>query len=358
MSRKPCELKTLRSICVDLLNSCRFVALTAVLLLGVISARFAMGNPLSCPQLIETATALPENETEIPIDRYQSANTRPLEQYEYLLGPKFAKRFSRARHILDVGGGYGLAVLKRVQADDVTTGVVINAQDAWKDVTDETPTAPYLLNQDKLLTLALRAGIQLNAADPPVFSPGWDIAMRARLRGLFNRLNTRFVYTVGLAEDRLPQLKTKFDVITDVFGAYYYSKNRLDILDDYYSHLADDGSAFLVIGSTDHMFTGHDWNTYTHRPENIVHLPNRDLSLEGYLVLQYPSVFRIISAGGTSSSVTTVMIMKKNPRIAALHLRSLFNSQVARPDQNDGRFSAWRRRVPNLDLYPTGPVHF
>lgn len=60
----------------------------------------------------------------------------------------------------------------------------------------------------------------------------------------------RLEWFVGKAENVLPKLNKKFDLITDVFGAYFYSQHRLALLRLYHQTLKPGGRAYIYLGGS------------------------------------------------------------------------------------------------------------
>ncbi len=56
-----------------------------------------------------------------------------------------------------------------------------------------------------------------------------------------------FTYHVGLAEEVTPLLNKKYDLMTDVFGAFFYSDKRYEILRQMHSNLNLNGKAFIML---------------------------------------------------------------------------------------------------------------
>lgn len=108
----------------------------------------------------------------------------------------------------------------------------------------------------------------------------------------------RFHYLVGFAEHRLPTIGVRARVVTDLYGAYFYSGDRTHLLDLYYDSLEEGGVAYIRTRTKGRDGLG---------PRSIVKTSRGDVRLERYLVDTFPEVFRY------SRSDRGVLIMKRKP---------------------------------------------
>lgn len=97
----------------------------------------------------------------------------------------------------------------------------------------------------------------------------------------------RLEWYVEKAEVVLPHINEQYDLITDLFGAYFYSPERLVLLENYHRHLTINGRAYI------------------YRSQNLLfnilrHADGRIEYLEDSLIRAYPDTF---SWAGTAKTV-------------------------------------------------------
>jgi SAM-dependent methyltransferase len=110
---------------------------------------------------------------------------------------------------------------------------------------------------------------------------------------LLQRHPERMYYFWGDALEIIPILG-KFDVITDIFGAYYYSEDKIDLLRTYYDALRQGGQAFIT--------TRNNSNDYE-LTMDTVSFDNRLKYLKDFLAEYIPEIFK-----RTNKNSTLVMI--------------------------------------------------
>ena len=244
---------------------------------------------------------------------YSITNTRSYFNYQNILGDRFKKLIQEIPHAsqLDSGGGFGLAGLERVLSDKKTQVTIINAQDNWSLFLDpQAEKNPYFNSPErKLMVLKLMNYLDLKTRD--LTEENWKHLAILRLKAVYQKAiqSKRFHYEVGFAENIIPNLNKNFDLITDVYGAYYYSAGRVALLDQYYQKLSDQGSALIVTKAIEKQ--------KTQGPENKI--KGSTLTLENYLVQTYPEIFEIIETEN-SGIKNKILTMKKNSRISKLNL--------------------------------------
>jgi len=176
--------------------------------------------------------------------------------------------------------GYGISSFTLTNELSSTSSVAINSQNAWSFIDripeNDTnvdpffnPYAPQNPIYDEiaeslggnLRTIMIAAAMGISAADlantyeivydtsddseHPVFRKGFARYVLERIRQTYkSKINSGLVsYEVGFAENIIPQLPSTFNLITDVFGAYFYSVDRVFLLDQYLNKLSPGGRA-------------------------------------------------------------------------------------------------------------------
>jgi len=232
----------------------------------------------------------------IPPRAYTRPHQRNLQSYQRFLGAGFVAALDGARKgdvWIDSGGGLGVAALEGALSRGLET-YVINAQDFWR----------ARMPRETIESLAVDLGV--DTADVPVATrrvwrsggmvdvPSFEqlgdehyatLAARARAKKRAATRAGRFKYLVGFSEDKLPTIRPRARIITDLYGAYFYSADRVRLLDLYYGALAEGGEAFIRF-ATD---SGDG-------PRSVVRTAAGPVPLERYLVKTYPRRFRISRA--------------------------------------------------------------
>jgi len=261
--------------------------------------------------------------------QYTQYNFRDLNFYREYFGKDFTSALSTlengGRH-LDVGSGYGISSFTLTNELSSTSSVAINSQNAWSFIDripeNDTnvdpffnPYAPQNPIYDEiaeslggnLRTIMIAAAMGISAADlantyeivydtsddseHPVFRKGFARYVLERIRQTYkSKINSGLVsYEVGFAENIIPQLPSTFNLITDVFGAYFYSVDRVFLLDQYLNKLSPGGRAFIILNASDLI---------ENRPEHfgvISTLINTKKNFEVDLTEKYPEIFSIQS---------------------------------------------------------------
>lgn len=127
----------------------------------------------------------------------------------------------------------------------------------------------------------------------------------------------------GYAEALLPSLKRKAKLITDFYGAVFYSEKRAQLLEEYYNHLAPGGKAFIEIGLKEDytgfraQIPGKDggaraWDSVTPKGGG------KPIEFYEYLVKKYPDIFSLKVSGGFAHHY--YLVMTKVDNIETLNL--------------------------------------
>lgn len=123
----------------------------------------------------------------------------------------------------------------------------------------------------------------------------------------------RLEWYVGKAETILPSLNEKFDIITDVYGAYFYSSERIELIKQYHRLLKPNGRAFIYLGCN--------------LTENIIHLSNDQTANFDEVLKKYPRTFNWGKSFGWGKSFSSkykykyLVITKSTMRTPALNYR-------------------------------------
>jgi hypothetical protein len=299
-----------------------------------------------------------------PIEKYTNPNARGIRLYEEKLGAAFKAQIAQPQKLrwLDVGGGYGVAGLDLASKNPGARVTVINAQDAWKPLRaiDAAENTPYL-GQTTLIKMMAQLNIPYQdivtlSGDRPVFTANWkDIGMAKILAKLKKGEQTKaFDYKPGMAETVLPKIATPQDLITDLYGAYYYSAGRLELLQHYYRLLNKNGRAVVAFKSKDqHFAMPGGWTPHVHGPETNVHTPDGKTTLEEYLVKKYPKIFSIVEIfdvnGPIHGSSVHTLVISRDPSITELNIVDDFEIEKIwhKTESHDSMPD-----VPHVDLKP------
>ncbi len=204
---------------------------------------------------------------------------------------------------IDVGGGFGIAAL---QASTHLRTIVINAQDFWQ--TMHSDNTPHHIIRNAAVAL------QVSFADIPrekhrysdkkyindgnetrdtagAFFYSWvnvkdhhyQILKKRILKKLHDHsASNHYQYLVGMAEKIFPNLTIKAELITDLYGAFFYSSARIELLEMYYNQLKDNGQAFVRFRTSQQIGV-----------EDQIDINGQKIPLIQFLTKTYPQIFRI-----------------------------------------------------------------
>lgn len=152
----------------------------------------------------------------------------------------------------------------------------------------------------------------------------------------------RLDWYVGKAEDVLPKLTQRYDLVTDVCGAYFYSKNRIQLIVLYFLILKPGGRAYIDLS------VAEDGKSL----KNEIKLPNgKTISFEAYLADRYPETFAIQEQ---EKNGRFFMITKTTARPPPLHFRVKKVQETSWTIKAEQRsLSKKKLREANL-LFPVG----
>jgi ubiquinone/menaquinone biosynthesis C-methylase UbiE len=258
--------------------------------------------------------------------QYEQVNSRNLSNLSKDVGSKCVRtlmQLSPGSEILDSGGGfsiYGLELAKK--GIRVTT---VNAQDFYRDallpLTDLKEARKYLVRLNDL-TESTKGGISnrgllnmMKALDiriPNAFIDDHGFLIPAKntsieeaasaLTKLAGEISSKvaqkekeglFVRITDLVQNFLRRTPSNSkNEIIDAFGAYYYSTDRIELLEEYFRILKPGGQGHISLAFT----------------ADKVKLGDNTVALQDFLVQTFPDAFEISS----SSSLVTTLIIKKS----------------------------------------------
>ena len=304
---------------------------------------FFMGQALGSEQCLELFRSSVEAPTNInaqqsPSD-YQQVTGRNFKHYMDLLRKRFttkAKNLQPGDIYIDEGGAMGTAAIQ-IAAKTGARTVIISPQDYSQIITIPELARQWSQHGKELIlenkgSRTILKGIKLSNgtiididlvkmsyglvdSTPPIYiyfhKSGIDLVkyppesvlltvekILAEAALLFAKNN--ITYEVGLSEKVLSKYENAVTLISDVFAAFFYSPNRLDVLMSAYRALKPGGEAHFLTRARGFW----SWNAYK---GDEVHLKNgKVVSLPKYLVLKFPTVFTYDN--GFDSGV---LIMKK-----------------------------------------------
>jgi SAM-dependent methyltransferase len=271
---------------------------------------------------------------------YPGRNARDLAELKELLGDHFSQAESLLKEgdqVLDVGGGFSVYGLELAQRGINVTSINIQDfyQDAFYPLAKESRARSFLkeLNQDGIMSqkvLKSEAG-NIQGIHPALFrnmNRALDVPLPsfyqgikdtyivtdksiplekrvAELQKFVTEAQTkveelekagRFKRVVAYAQEVLPKIqKNSRDEIIDGFGAYYYSSDRLNLLEHYYRILKPGAKAYITVGTGD-----------------VIFLPDQSRKdFYQYLAETYPDIFQLDS----SKRVRTLIMTKGSSKI-------------------------------------------
>jgi hypothetical protein len=261
---------------------------------------------------------------------YPNPNARLLHLYQGNLPTSFPKFLEKSGvKWCDSGAGWGLAGIEFSTKRPDARVTVINAQDNWSffrelpidDAYFESLKGP-LFRTYFALSLNTEEMVHYHEHLGPIYQKNWQETAKTSIFSALKGIEAsgRFRYKVGMTEKVLERDPT-YDVISDFFGAFYYSTDRLTLLNRYYSSLEEGGISYTVLRATDFPV---DEEPRQHGPENTIRDGDKSISLEEFLVELYPNIFSVETAGnnGPNGILTKVLVIRRIPSIKALDLHS------------------------------------
>lgn len=321
-----------------------FWAFSAGFFVAFALSQSASAGPRECAHLFSFETSI-SHETNrnghVALEDYKQTNDRTFYSYKTHLGHVFKNRFP-VKSWLDSGAGYGLATLGAIAGGHVQRAVAINAQDGLEPLRSRNYEW-FRGNMKNFRTGRLVSFLGQETIDAQMTDPEEGVWKPDAIEALVNAGASRlyefeqsgqFRYVVGFAEDVLPTLHGKFELITDPFGAYFYSAERAKLLQFYYEKLDENGLAVVIYWARDVIvwkldeLTGQpEMKLSEYGPNNFVRRRNGRLQrFEDYLVEKFPMVFSLAateSIDARPKSLHKLLLMKRDPRIRSIQLDKL-----------------------------------
>jgi hypothetical protein len=285
----------------------------------------------SASDCLEIASKIINSNAKIKASDYKRPFKRDLDGYVRFLGLSYSNKHDSLKKgsvVFDVGAGLGVASLEDSTHD--LKVFAINAQNFWEDLkmaplSDSYDTPAVTIEDLAYMFKVPLDDIKLGKEKVWSHELGKEITrptmqkLKRKQREIVRERVFEFIekqksakayhYLVGFAEDQLPPITYKADLIRDLYGAYFYSADKLLLLDLYYSKLKKSGQVFIRLSTS----TGDSAQSF------IEINAKKSMSFEKYLIENYPNVFSIESA-----SQGQVLVMKKDPELESLGLSSIF----------------------------------
>ncbi len=209
---------------------------------------------------------------QIAASQYELQNSRDLDFYLGFLGPDLKARIDRLEKgdlVVDSGAGFGV-FSTQIANQTPARSIAINTQDFWSD-----GTSAAKLNAASLLQKCFKGK-----------SP--EEIIQIMNQGKVERLSR----LQGFSQKLIPQLKKKAAIITDLWGAYFYSANRAELVEMYYNLLAPGGKAFVMVGATNGNVNAIPYDTAT----DWIERNSGKSELLATLLRRYPNQLQVFAA--------------------------------------------------------------
>lgn len=291
-----------------------------------------LAQVVTCSSLLNSDTLVSLNRNTRQLSReYKETRTRGYTGYKQAFGNNFETHFEDLNqgdvHI-DAGAGLGLFSMYAASEHSLAS-VAINYQNGW-DFIDDIPSNDSNVNpkespfasQDpiynnivnslggtkEVFAISSTLGIKITEEsshgnfymgynrygyEEGKFTPGFNRWFLETVREKFKSFkldHPNFSYINGYVEHEMMKLSGpdfQAALITDAFGAYFYSANKIALIDQYFSSLKPGGKAFVVFKANDNVA----------KPEEeygpISTIQGSNLTLEEYLVEKFPHIFSI-----------------------------------------------------------------
>lgn len=212
---------------------------------------------------------------------YAQPNYRGVGDQSLLFGKPFDRyvnQLQRGSLLIDSGAGYGFAALWRVMYSGMRA-VAIDVQNYWALPAQSFNSAV----RSQIGHVFSENGFSFPSTLPPGFIENHAQRItRGELPG--------FTFKVGFSETVLPTLAMKAHLLTDLWGAYFYSAQRALLLESYLNALQPTGKAFVLIGHVDRYpkhidsIVPRDW---------VIDAQGKRHELVDFLVQTYPKSFKL-----------------------------------------------------------------
>ena len=145
----------------------------------------------------------------------------------------------------------------------------------------------------------------------------------------------------GLVQDKLPAMPIQAKLIIDLYDAFFYSSERVNLLNLYYSKLAEGGKAYLYV-------TGIN--------DSVINSKGRETNLFLYLLDRFPKNFEVVKyldeVGNPTAHARTI-VLKRNP---GEKFPFLFDENLLKITQSSNYESSYGFVVPT-DKYKETITH-
>lgn len=318
---------------------------------SVVTSKAAQDGKFNCDPSLKQASrsTLPgdepryirfNNNARVEAQKYRQPNTRSWSDYRAILYMKGLVKAPPNGLVLDVGAGYGVAALQAA-VELEAKAVIINTQDNWAELrsfdqrTDQELLARLTLKEQgknafRVLTIAALGIPSMEAIAASISTQPfalfnkmrlgrapleeyykWSREFSVQLREAESRGQVR--YLVGYAEELLPQMEDQIFLLTDVWGAFSYSPERVRLLENYYNALTAHGEARIFVSGV--------YSTYVLSPDK------ERMSLIRYLTMRYPDIFSVEQPEVENFKSGRILIIKKRAGLNRLSIGLEFFSE-------------------------------
>ena len=283
-------------------------------LLSLITVMFLMAPALTSQaqdRCLELHSLFNKN-SQIAPQEYVPPNYRRMDDYINVFGHEFKNGLQKGDLVIDAGSGYGLSMLDMIKQQKVTA-VAINTQDSYqfvqqiKKMSENEWKSNLVIGWSQSMNTSRFEGFSyaskdvinalsnITGGEPNLFSKSVNmtkedafIFYKSELQKLALQIDDlkkqgKFDYKVGFVEDVLPSYQGQASRLTDLWGAYSYSPDRVRLIESYYKALKNDGVAYVSL--SERASTGIHYNPVT---------GGFQTSFESYLVSRYPQIFQIV----------------------------------------------------------------
>lgn len=309
-----------------------------------------------CKQEYDALSNLNLN-AQLDVSNYNEVSVRDVWDYASQTGIPFLDAvisLNKGDRVFDSGAGHAVALMQMIRKKGVR-GVAANTQDfisaisLLRNPTDSdfvlTSNRYALVERFGHLTgktfqrIAEGLGYEFSRSVFPEHKLSKRYVTQAKdaVEGILSVIKTlrdqgRFEYAVDFSENVLHKKIAsgeRFKLIMDIYGAYFYSANRLLQIENYYNALEKGGIAIVVLGvEYDNLI-----------PKDFVEIASRRQALVEYLTATYPDIFEYIpprdisyelepslssyktnTERGQKCMTRPILVIKKSSSVDALNL--------------------------------------
>lgn len=281
----------------------------------------------SCIDLYAQKLEIVNTNARISAHDYSRPNARSLVGYRDFLGSAFQKFFTSVKPNavwIDSGGGYGVAGLQAVMKKGMKV-YVINAQDFWQYAEQSRPSLDLIKTLTSDLDVSTDGVPVVRETMGTTSSLTWKNVLSQHFNLLAERIidkvkalkQSGFHYKVGFSETQIPRIQESADLVTDLYGAFFYSADRSGLLDLYYNHLSENGIALIRTGFKDRG-GGFKPRVAGGGIKDTVLLPDgRKVDLIDFLIGRFPNIF------SRDTEDSKVLVVRRNPDLKFLNLSDI-----------------------------------